>query len=182
MRNVISSIFLVLSCVVCQAQSAAPNADLVEKKKVAQEIMALAGSPADSVKVVEGIISTMRTTVAQGISKRNPQLNEQQTKRATDLQLEVMDKSVRRFTLELLPKMLDEMASAYAEKFSLPELNAIYTYQNSELGRKVQQFTIQEIPELMKPMMAVSQQIGKEAGESFVRIQQQLAQEGIVLK
>lgn len=182
MRNVLSSILLALSCAVSLAQSVVPDAELAEKKKLAQQIVALSGSPVDNFKIVGGIVSTMRKTMAQDFGNKNPQLNEQQIKRATDLHVAAMDKSISRFMLELLPKMADETAAAYAEKFSLPELGVIYAYQNSEVGRKVQQFTVQELPELIKPFMAISQQIGRESGESFMRIQQQLMQEGIVLK
>ena len=182
MRNVLSGILFALSCAVSLAQSVTPATELAEKKKIAQQIMALSASPTDNFKVVDGIISTIRKTMIQDFGKKNPQLNDQQIKRATDLYVAAMDKSITRFTLELLPKMADETAAAYAEKFSLSELSAIYGFRNSEVGRKEQQFTNQEIPELIKPLMAVSQQIGRESGESFMRIRQQLAQEGIVLK
>ena len=182
MRSILSIILLALSCATSFAQSAVPDVELSEKKKMAQKIVALSGSLTNNFKVVDGIISNLKKTTAQDFSNRNPQLSEQQIKRATDLYVAAMDKGITRFMLDLLPKMTDKMVDAYAEKFSLSELSAIYVYKKSDAGRKEQQFTDQVMPELIQPLMAISQQIGRESGESFVRVFQQLAQEGIVLK
>jgi hypothetical protein len=164
------------------AQSNQSSGEYQEKLKIAEQIMMLAGSPADMARTMGVITPSLRTNLTDQIKQKNPQLSESQLKRVIDLNMEVIEKNTNRFATEILPAVMSSTTKAYAEKFSLAELNAIYQFQSSELGRKVQQFTFSEIPELMKPLMAASQKLGSDSGEAFVRIRQQLAQEGIVLK
>ena len=78
--------------------------------------------------------------------------------------------------------MSKNLAQAYAEKFSLVELGSIYQYQASDVGRKAQQFTLNELPELMRPAMEAGQRIGAEIANAMARVRVQLVQEGIALK
>ncbi len=171
-----------LFCSVSFAQATQGSQDYSERLKVAEQLMALAGSPADAIKLMGNIAPTLRDTLTQQLKQSNPQLTDAQLKRVIDLQVDVMSKSMSRFTTEIYPVMLSGFMKSYAEKFSLTELNSLYQFQSSELGRKNQQFAMSEIPEMMKPMMAASQKIGAEVGEGIAKLRQQLAQEGIVLK
>ena len=164
------------------AQSNASGADYQEKLKIAEQIMSLTGSPLDMERVMKSIAPTTRANLTDQTKRRNPQLTQAQLDRVVDLNMEVINKNLNQFVLEIFPLIMGSTSKAYAEKFSLIELNTIYQYQSSEIGRKAQTFAFNEMPELMKPLMAASQKMGAQAGEAFVRIQQQLAQEGIVLK
>jgi hypothetical protein len=172
---------LVFNCSVI-AQQNTSSTEYQEKIKVAEQIMSLAGSPLDLERVMRSIAPTTRANFEGQVKRKNPQLTQAQLNRVVDLNMEVITKNMNQFALEIFPLISSATSKAYAEKFSLGELNSIYQYQNSDVGRKAQAFTFNEMPELMKPLMAATQKMGAEAGEAFVRIQQQLAQEGIVLK
>ncbi len=183
MKKAVLSIFIYFSfCVGAFAQSAQASPDYPERVKLAEQIMALAGSPADAIRMMGNVAPTLRDTFTNQIKTGNPQLTDVQLKRAVDMQLEVIEKSATRFAADVLPSMISGFIKSYADKFSLTELSALYQFQSSELGRKHQQFGMNEMPETMKQMMAASQKMGQEAGEGFMRVRQQLAQEGIVLK
>ena len=183
MKKLLSVFVLVFSfCASALAQSNANGAEYQEKLKIAEQIMALAGSPLDMQRIANNIAPTTRANLTDQTKRRNPQLTQAQLDRVVDLNMEVINKVMSQFASEVLPSVLSATGKAYAEKFSLSELNTIYQYQSSEIGRRAQAFSSNEMPELMKPLMAASQKMGAQAGEAFVRIQQQLAQEGIVLK
>ena len=183
MKKLLSVFVLLFSfCASSLAQSNANSADYQERLRVAEQLMALAGSPADVIRAMGNIAPTLRDTLTQQIKQTNPQLTDAQLKRVIDLQMDVISKSMSRFSADVLPLMMSSFVKSYAEKFSLTELNALYQFQSSELGRKNQQFAMNEIPETMKPMMAASQKMGTEVGEGIMKLRQQLAQEGIVLK
>jgi hypothetical protein len=169
-------------CTSAIAQSSATSSDYQERLKIAEQIMALSGSPGDMSKVVGSILPTTRQSIVDQARLKNPSLTETQLKRVGDKYMEVITPSINKFMLEIIPTLNAGLAKSHADKFSLSELEAIYKFQSSELGRRLQAFTMNEMPEMMKPMMAASQKMGADAGAAFVRIQQELAQESIVLK
>jgi hypothetical protein len=183
MRKIIFTfIVYFLFCSGSFAQATQSGPDYAERLKVAEQLMALAGSPAEAIRQMGNIAPTLRDTLTQQIKQSNPQLTDVQLKRVIDLQIDVISKSTSRFATEIYPLMVSGLVKSYAEKFSLAELNSIYQFQSSELGRKNQQFAMSEIPDTMKTMMASVQKIGTDVGEGIAKLRQQLVQEGIVLK
>ncbi|MBS7806191.1 DUF2059 domain-containing protein [Variovorax sp. PCZ-1] len=183
MKKIFLIVFAYIAfCANSFAQSNTSNPEYQEKLKVAEQLMALAGSPADVARLVGGMVPTMRDNLSNQIRQANPQLTDAQLKRAMDLQMDVIMQSTNRYAAEVMPLMMSNFVKAYAEKFTLTELNTMYQFQSSDVGRKLQQFTMSEMPEVMKPVMAASQKMGKEVGEGIMRVKQKLAQEGIALK
>ena len=164
------------------AQNVRSTPDDQEKLRVAEQIVTLTG-PADAMaQLVTNMMAPARQTLADEIKQKNPQLEALQLKRAVDLHSEALDKASRQYMAEVLPVMFKSLAQAYANKFSLAELGAIFQYQASDVGRKAQLFTLNGIPELMKPATASAQKMGADIREAFAKVRRQLAQEGIALK
>jgi hypothetical protein len=164
------------------AQTGQSTPEYQEKLKVAEQIASLASPTGGLAQFMKNMIAPARQALTNQIALKNPQLDASQLKRAIDLHNEAIDRASSRYISEVMPVLYKNLAQAYAEKFSLVELNSIYQYQASNVGRKAQQFTLNELPELMRPAMEAGQLMSAEIASSITRVRVQLVQEGISLK
>ena len=164
------------------AQTSQSTPEYQEKLKVAEQIVALASPTGATAQLLKNMMAPARQALMNQIALKNPQLDASQLKRAIDLHHEALDKASGQYASEVMPVMFKNLAQAYADKFSLVELGGIYQYQASDVGRKAQQFTFNEMPEFMRPAMEAVQRMNAEITNAIARIRVQLVQEGIVLK
>ena len=63
------------------------------------------------------------------------------------------------------PRLIDEAARAYAQAFTVEELNALAAFYDSPLGQK----TLAELPELQNKLFMVGGTLGMEVGKEAIR-------------
>ena len=175
---------LVVATFNCSAwsQTSLSTPDHQERLKVAEQIVSITSPSGGTAQFMRNMMAPARQALTNQIALKNPQLDASQLKRAIDLHNEALDRASGQYASEVIPVMSKNLAQAYAEKFSLVELGSIYQYQASDVGRKAQQFTLNELPELMRPAMEAGQRIGAEIANAIARVRVQLVQEGIALK
>jgi hypothetical protein len=170
---------LVVLCL-AHATAWAQQSETSHKQKLAKELIEVTGS-IDEIKKVSGQMSGMiRQQLVTDFQKRMPQLTTQQVNRISDVMAKVIGDEMNLALGEMIPVMMQSIEGLYVSKFSLEELTEIHRFHLSPAGRKSQSMMINELPQLLAPMMGQMSNIGQRMAPRLQIAFQQLVDEGVL--
>ncbi len=155
---------------------------LLENRQIAREIVISQEANARLPNFFRQIGTTMRQQMTDTIKRDNPNLTAAQLSRVSQLYGDAAAQGIEAWMKDSLPKIQDATIDLYVRRFSLQELQQLKIFHTSDLGKKSLSVTMEEIPELMAPLVKDAGQFGGAMGKRFVEIYMQLESEGIVLQ
>ena len=155
--------------------------DTEARLATAREVVALMNEYTGPEKMVGVMKGAMRAPMEQQLRSAS-HLSMAQRDRAAEVLSGAMSDSLAEIKGRLMPEMNAAMTRLYVERFTLDELRAVRDFYASPAGRKSMTVVVQDLPQLMQPMM---QGLQAETPKLQARVQQavrQLAEEGIALE
>jgi hypothetical protein len=160
---------------------ALPGADTPEARRGAAEALVRS---MDELMGADRMLTTMRATMEapllEGI-RGNQRLTPAQQQRAADVLVDVMVATTRELLQDVMPLVQAAMTDVYVTRFSLAELEQLQAFYASSAGRKSVTVMVDDLPQLMQPMLARMQERTPELQRRLEGAVRQLRAEGIEL-
>jgi hypothetical protein len=134
--------------------------------------------PERSIKATSG---AMRQGLQQQMAADH-RLSPAQRQRAVDVMSEELTAAVTEMMREVMPTVYAGMEMLYVQRFSLAELQELLRFYTSSLGRKSVNVMLDDMPQLMQPMMNSMQAQAPQLHKRMEAATDRLRAEGIELK
>lgn len=134
--------------------------------------------PERSIKATSG---AMRQGLQQQMAA-DLRLSPAQRQRAVDVMSEELTAAVTEMMREVMPTVYAGMEMLYVQRFSLAELQELLRFYTSSLGRKSVNVMLDDMPQLMQPMMNSMQAQAPQLQKRMEAVTERLRAEGIELK
>lgn len=169
---------LCFSAAAVQAQ----DADATQKRKLIAEIFAVQMDGFSEKKLIEQLAPILRRQFETSLASSTTHLIAQQRTRVTDVFVKVMREDLTGYLDTAMPNMITAIESMYLKRFSKVELFELHRFITSDLGKKQAKVTLEDLPQLMEPIMQASAQMGQRMGPKLAAEFLKLESEGIRLK
>lgn len=176
-KRILAACMLLALAGTAQAQADTPEARRAAATALVKVMDELTGPE----RMMGTLRSTMQAPLMQQI-RTNTQLSAAQQDRAAEVLLGVMTQSLTEMMKEVMPAAYQAMTQIYVERFSLAEIEAVRGFYLSPAGRKSATVLAEDMPRLMQPLMLNLQSELPRLQRRVEAAQQQLEQEGIVLR
>jgi hypothetical protein len=173
---------LFLATLFIQGTAIAQTSETAQKQKMARELMEVMGSTDELKKITSQMSTVIRQQLMTDLQRRAPQLNTVQLNRASDVMSKVISDEINISMSEMLPAMMQSFENLYATKFSLEELTELHRFMLSPIGRKNQSMVINELPQVMTPVMTQISNIAPRMAPKLQAAMKQLVDEGTLPK
>jgi ribosomal protein S13 len=158
----------------------AQQSDVAQKQKLAKELIEVTGSLDEIKKVGSQMSGVIRQQIVTDLQRRLPQLTNQQVTRISEVMSKVVTDEMNVAMMEMVPAMMQSLEAVYVSKFTLEELTEIHRFHLSPAGRKSQSMVMNELPQLLAPVMTQISSVGQRIAPRMQSAMQQLFDEGIL--
>ena len=173
--NLFKIIIILSACVWVNAF--AQDAGLKERRELADAMMRANQQGMDPVKLVTGIVESMKSSLTSTLKRTNPNQTEAYYTRAAEVITRETSSYMEGVMVEILPPMTESIANLYADRFSASELKELIKIYENPLLKRGLAVLAEDTPKLIAPHM---ESIQLRAQALAPRINQALAREGLL--